>query len=351
VERGKAPRISAILPTWNRANYLSKALKALVAQTIEQDEFEVIVVDDGSSDATQQVVDLFKDSLHLTYLYQENAGIAAAKNRGVERARAPLLLFMDDDDVASPTLLEEHLWSHERYPDPTTAVLGRTDLSSPIALRPVMHFVTEVEFYLFCYPSIPADEWLDYTYFWGGRSSCKTVMLQDHGCFNPVFRFGCEDIELGYRLSKFGLRVVYNPRAVSAMVRALSFDEFCRRVERQGESNWVFSVIHPVEEVLRWGDIVGARARWAELEGDFETILAKARHLDRIAELRLEEGLKLDEFLVAELHGAYRQSFDGCRLRGIVKGAARADYGVSVISPARGYRSPQDRGICLEEQN
>jgi len=317
----KTPRISAILPTWNRAGYLGKALKALVGQTLDRDKFEVIVVDDGSTDATHQVVELFSETLQLTYLHQENAGIAVAKNRGIEQARAPILLFMDDDDIAGPNLLEEHLWSHARYPDPAIAVLGRTELSTPIALKPLMHFVTEVGFYLFCYPIIPPDEWLDYAHFWGGRSSCKTVILQDHGFFNPVFRFGCEDIELGYRLSKFGFRVVYNPRAVSTMIRALDFDDFCTRVEKQGESNWEFSMIHPVEEVRTWGDIPRAQERWPELKDNFETILTKARHLDKIANLRADEGLALGSFLTTELHKAYTQSFDGCRWRGIAKAA------------------------------
>jgi glycosyltransferase involved in cell wall biosynthesis len=319
VRTSQRPRISAILPTWNRACYLEKALQGLLAQTLEPEEFEVILVDDGSTDATRQVLARFTGLLPLVYLHQENAGIAVAKNRGVEKARAPILLFMDDDDVASPTLLEEHLWSHERYPDPTIAILGRTDLSSQVASKPVMHYVTEVGCNLFCYPGIRADEWLDYTFFWGGRSSCKTALLRDHGCFDPVFRFGCEDIELGYRLSQFGLRVRYNPRAVSTMVRAMSFDDFCRRVEKQGQSNWVFGTIHPVEEVWRWGDIPYAQERWAQLEPNFETVLAMARHLDYIATLRVEEGLTLDDFLVTELHRAYLQSFDGCRVRGIAK--------------------------------
>ncbi len=326
MKTSKEPRISAILPTWNRADYLKKALKGLTGQTLNPDEFEVIIVDDGSTDATHQVVDLFSNSLDLTYTYQDNAGIAVAKNRGIEEARSPLLLFMDDDDVAGPTLLEEHLWSHEQCPDPAIAVLGRTELSSRVALHPVMHFVTEVGFYLFCYPGIAPYELLDYTYFWGGRSSCKTALLRDYGCFNPVFRFGCEDIELGYRLSSFGFRVMYNPRAVSTMLRALSFDEFCRRVEKQGESNWVFSVLHPVEEIRNWGDIPRARERWVELEADFDTILTKARHLDRIAALRAEGGLELDDFLVTELHKAYRQSFDGCRLRGVTRAAQEPEY-------------------------
>lgn len=336
----KTPLISAILPTWNRADYLRKALQGLACQTLERYEFEVIVVDDGSSDATHRVVDLFREGLQLVYLRQENAGISVAKNRGIEQARAPLLIFLDDDDVARLTLLEEHLWSHERYPDASVAVLGRTELSPRVASKPVMHFVTEVAFYLFCYPRISANEWLDYTYFWGGRSSCKTALLRNYGCFNPVFRFGCEDIELGYRLSQFGLRVVYNPRAVSTMVRPVTFDGFCNRIERQGESNWMFSRLHPADEVLAWGGIPGALERWKELEPHLETVLARARGLEEIVNLRVAEGLELEPALLAELHDAYWQSFDGCRLRGIVKAAAESEKpGVPLACPDDPIRS------------
>ena len=52
--------------------------------------------------------------------------------------------------------------------------------------------------YLFMYPPLKDGELLDNTYFWGGRSSCKKNFLVEHGNFNPVFKFGCEDIELGY---------------------------------------------------------------------------------------------------------------------------------------------------------
>ena len=327
----KVPLISGILPTRNRAEYLKKALEGLTSQTLEPDEFEVIIIDDGSSDETQRVVDFFRESLQMIYIHQEHAGISAAKNRGFGQARAPILLFLDDDDVARLTLLEEHLWTHERYPDPAVAVLGYTGLSRRVAAAAVMHFVTEVGFYLFCYPRIPTDEWLDYTYFWGGRSSCKTAFLRKYGFFNPIFRFGCEDIELGYRLSKFGLRVIYNPRAVSTMVRCLTFDDFCRRIERQGASNWVFGKLHPTNEVLAWGRIQGAEERWAALEPNFETVLANARHLDDLVNHRIEEGLELDPALVAELHNAYWQSFDGCRLRGIVKAAAECAMPVKPI--------------------
>ena len=166
--------------------YLKKALKALVGQTLERDEFEVIVVDDGSTDATHQVVDLFKEDLQLTYLYQENAGIAVAKNRGIEQARAPILLFMDDDDIASPGLLEEHLRSHARYPDPAIAVLGRTDLSSPIVIQARDAFCDGGGFLSVLLSHYPAGHnGLITPHFWGGRSSCKTAVPSRPRVFQP----------------------------------------------------------------------------------------------------------------------------------------------------------------------
>ena len=77
---------------------------------------------------------------------------------------------------------------------------------------------------------------LEYTAFWGGRSSCKRSLLVRHGLFHPDFRFGCEDIELGWRLARYGLRVIYTPCARSVMIRALTFDQFCARSYRQGRS-------------------------------------------------------------------------------------------------------------------
>jgi len=77
-----------------------------------------------------------------------------------------------------------------------------------------MHFVTDVGQYLFAYQDLVDGQRLDHTYFWGGRSSCKRSLLR-HGLFNPTFRFGSEDIELGHRLSRHGLQVVFARDAVS----------------------------------------------------------------------------------------------------------------------------------------
>ena len=64
-----------------------------------------------------------------------------------------------------------------------------------------MHYLTEVGKFLFDYTAISHGDVLDYTFFWGGRSSCKRMLLAQEGIFDQNFRFGSEDIELGYRLA------------------------------------------------------------------------------------------------------------------------------------------------------
>ena len=244
-EKSTHPHISVIIPTFNRADLLEMALDALCRQTLAAVEFEVVVVDDGSTDHTDRVVADFIDRLPVRYARQANAGISAAKNHGLSLSRAPIVLFLDDDDVTTPNYLAEHLNMHDRYPAPHYAVLGYTDLIDEVAASPLMNFVTGTGAYLFSYSSLTDGAELDFSYFWGGRSSCKRMFLLEYGVFNPDFRFGAEDIELGYRLSSVGLRVVFNRNAVSHMVRALNVDDFLRRCYQQGRSNWVFSTLHP----------------------------------------------------------------------------------------------------------
>jgi glycosyltransferase involved in cell wall biosynthesis len=311
------PSLSAILCTFNRAELLSQTLESILGQTLERSNFELIIIDDGSLDHTRKVVESFEGSLPLRYAYQANAGLASAKNHGIYCSRAPLLLFLDDDDVCSPKLFEEHLKTHGQYPDNHFAVLGYTALDPTLAEKPLLHYVTEVGCYLFSYPSLKHGDVLDYTYFWGGRSSCKRKFLIEHGVFNPVFRFGCEDIELGYRLSKHNLKVVYNAQALSTMVRDISFDEFCARLIRQGESQYVFSQLHPDVEVQNWAEMIGAEEKWQKIKTVYEAVIRSARELDRIANLKLELGFEIDDITNDLLYRAYPNAFRACKLKGI----------------------------------
>jgi hypothetical protein len=318
------PSLSAILCTFNRAELLSQTLESILGQTLDRSNFELIVIDDGSMDDTRKVVESFERRLPLRYAYQANAGLASAKNHGIYCSRAPLLLFLDDDDFCSLTLFEEHLKTHKHHPDNHFAVLGYTALDPTLARKLLLRYATEVGCYLFSYPDLKHGDVLDYTYFWGGRSSCKRKFLIEYGVFNPVFRFGCEDIELGYRLSKHNLKVVYNARAVSTMVRDISFDAFCSRLIRQGESEYVFSQLHPDAEVQKWTEMIGAEEEWQRIESVYEAVVRSAKELDRIANLKLEMGLELDDITTDLLHRAYRNAFRACKLKGICNGRSGA---------------------------
>ena len=311
------PRISALFSTFNRRALLRLALQSLERQSLGRDDYEVIVVDDGSTDGTESLEREFAGVLPLTWVRQENLGLAAGKNRALSVARAPIVVFMDDDDVASPQLLEEHLRAHARYPAQEFAVLGYTDLAPDVASQPLMHFVTQVGCYLFGYPRLSHGRVLDHTYFWGGRSSCKASLLKGiEGPFDPIFRFGCEDVELAHRLVPRGLKVVFNREARTTMVRSISFDGFCRRIERQGESNWRFLQKHPSDAVRAWTQLDRLEEQWARIADQFTQITAAAKGLDAIVDARIRHRVEVDDALLAMLHDHYWAAFDAHRVRG-----------------------------------
>ena len=105
--------LSVVIPTYNRCNILQKTLRALCQQE-GATNFEIIVVDDGSTDATSQVVAALAAlaPVRLQCIAQPNSGAAAARNRGLQEANGEIVLFLDDDVIGSSALIAEHLRSH-----------------------------------------------------------------------------------------------------------------------------------------------------------------------------------------------------------------------------------------------
>ena len=285
--------ITVVIPTFNRAAMLAATLESFVAQTLPKDQYEVVVVDDGSGDGTSQICNGFARRMELKYLHIENSGISAAKNTGILASRGHILLFVDDDDIADARLLEQHLKAHKEHPQEHVGVLGYTTWAATLSITPLMRYITETGRFLFAYGDLEDGQMLDFTYFWGGRSSCKRSFLAKHGVFNRQFRFGSEDVELGYRLSKFGFRVVFHRAAVSYMTRPPTLEEFCARCERQGESLFLFSRLHDdpvVQECCKLADPfvenqavpVDPDARWPEVAALFRE---RVEHLGRVERL------------------------------------------------------------------
>ncbi len=102
----KVPEISVIIPTFNRAQTVPRALDSVLKQSFR--DFEVIIVDDGSDDETESVIEAFceRRGADVTYLKQENAGVSAARNRGIRNAQGRWIAFLDSDDEWLPHKLQ-----------------------------------------------------------------------------------------------------------------------------------------------------------------------------------------------------------------------------------------------------
>jgi len=103
-------KVSVVIPTYNRYELLKRALRSVSSQTLPPDE--IVVVDDGSTDNTRKIQEEFPN---IRYIYQENGGVASARNRGIEVARYELIAFLDDDDVWDERKLEIQLPYHDDY--------------------------------------------------------------------------------------------------------------------------------------------------------------------------------------------------------------------------------------------
>jgi glycosyltransferase involved in cell wall biosynthesis len=95
--------VSVIIPTYNKCEYLSKVLESVFTQTYKN--YEVIVVDDGSTDNTKNVIQNYNSPIH--YVYQSNNGPAAARNTGLRYATGNLIAFLDSDDIWRPQKLQK----------------------------------------------------------------------------------------------------------------------------------------------------------------------------------------------------------------------------------------------------
>ena len=117
------PLVTVVIPTYNRADYIAETIESVLSQTYRN--IEVIVIDDGSTDGTAQVVAPFIP--RVSYVQQENAERGASRNHGLRLARGKYVAFLDSDDVWLPTKVADDVAYLEARPD---VGLIHTDASS-----------------------------------------------------------------------------------------------------------------------------------------------------------------------------------------------------------------------------
>lgn len=238
--------LSVIIPTYNREDTLKKCLNALFNQTYPHSDYEIIVIDDGSNDGTEQLVKsmINNSPCELRYFKQENRGPAAARNVGIKNAEGEIVLLLGDDIIATRNLLEEHMKSHKNE-DENVTILGHIQWSPEMHLTPFLKYL-EKENIQFAYSLIKNPNNLGYNYFYGSNISLKKTFLLKNGLFDESFPYAAyEDSELGYRLQKKGLIIKYNKNAIGCHYHITNLSKYCRRMEVIGNSMVIISKKHP----------------------------------------------------------------------------------------------------------
>ncbi len=275
--------VSIQLPTHNRRDTLQKCLQALFRQNYPNELMEIIVVDDGSTDGTEQfLAELVRNiPIEVKYFRQDNQGPARARNRGIASTDKDIILMTDDDVIADLNLVKEHMEWHNRYVSEQVSILGYVTWSPEVKVSEFMWWC-ENGGPLTRYYMITDQLEVDFGHFYSGNISLKRTFLQ-RNLFDPDFYFGFDDLELGYRLYRQGLKIMYNKRAVgyhlatydltrlerrlvdiaeSAIVLHKKWPELQRKVGRPRSIlilklvELISTLLYPLARVLKWKKVI-----------------------------------------------------------------------------------------------
>lgn len=195
--------ISVIVPAYNAEKTIRECLDSLLDQTYKY-ECEVIVVDDGSTDSTSEIVSCYSE---VKLIRQSNAGPAAARNKGVEEAKGEIVLFTDSDCILTPNWIEEMVKPFKENRE-IVGVKGvyKTRQEELIARFAQLEYEDKYEI-------MKNYKYIDFvdTY----SAAFKRDIFIGAGGYDSTFPVACaEDVDFSYRLSKKGYKMVFNPDAV-----------------------------------------------------------------------------------------------------------------------------------------
>ena len=239
--------ISVVIPTYNRLPILQKCLLALEHQVFTDAKiagYEIILVDDGSSDRTLAWLAENQPSLpHVKVIEQDHQGAAAARNLGVKNAAGDTIVFIDSDLVVTETFLQSH---------GDALVKGEQDLNSDRLFT----YGAVINTNNFAHPTAEPYKITDFSaaYFATGNVAIARKWLEAAGLFDTGFQlYGWEDLELGVRLKKLDLKLIKCPQAVGYHWHpAFSLEQIPQMIEREiarGKMGVVFYKKHPTLNV------------------------------------------------------------------------------------------------------
>lgn len=237
--------IAVVVPTLNRREKLKNCLESLLKQDYPRYLYEIIVVDDGSSDGTAEMIKELLVSRHnIRYLYQPNKGPAAARNLGIRQSRADIVAFTDNDCVLSSSWIRDMLVAHKAYPE-AAAIGGITKVNAANIKSAVSQFLSDgaIETDIFGTKEV--------IFFPTCNVSFKRRYISDEA-FNELFPYPAgEDLEFFWRIFKKGRRFIYK-RDIEVFHNCHpDLSSFLRQAYLYGRGNYLAQYIHKDHPLLK----------------------------------------------------------------------------------------------------
>ncbi len=308
---------SVVIPTYNRLPILKKSLQALESQRLAPNSvvegYEVVVVDDGSTDDTLAWLEAHRSEFpHVKTWLQDHQGAAAARNLGVEQATGDTIVFIDSDLV----VLEDFLQAHAN-----ALVAGQKQLGN----NRLFTYGRVVNTSNFDNPTSEPYKITDFSaaYFATGNVAISRQWLEKAGLFDTGFQlYGWEDLELGVRLKKLGLKLVKCPQAVGYHWHPpFSLEQIPKLIDQEiqrGRMGVLFYQKHPTWEVrmmiqmtwlhrLLWGILsVGGKLNERTMAPLLQWLIDQGK-----SQLALEIArIFLNWYNVQGVYQAYQESLD-----------------------------------------
>ncbi len=237
----------------NRSGILEKTLLSLSDQSWPADRFEVVVVNDGSTDGTAEMLESLQPKLpySLVVCHQQHSGLATARNTGIRASSGWIMLYIDDDVLADPHLVEEHVKIHRAH--------------DKVVCNGWVNHVTEA-----VRPDKPTFTMADIStsFFWTSNVSVKLEHLIEAGMFDEDFKeYGWEDQELGLRLMALGLKKQNNYKAIGFHVKAppkpVNIQGAIAQAEAKARTALVYIAKHPRHRSRFATGLHAPRLAWA----------------------------------------------------------------------------------------
>ena len=190
-------KVSVIIPAYNGDRYISEAIDSVLAQTYTN--YEIIIVDDGSTDNTSQVVQSYRDRVY--YIYQENQGVAVSRNLGLRVSQGEYIAFLDQDDIFFPDKLAKQISCFEQHPEAGIVHSGWQRINYSGKTRGKVEPWHDA-------PVLDLEQWLWWKPVLLGAMMFKREWLERVQGLDSQFKQVC-DLDLAWRLTLLGCKTVW----------------------------------------------------------------------------------------------------------------------------------------------